>query len=68
MQKTIEIVAGQLNSKRDIYCSTCQNQNVEFYMPYSLSINKDGLIFIGDYNYIWMINHTDTPKRVLELR
>jgi hypothetical protein len=67
IQKTIDIAAGQLGSKRDIYCTTC-SQNVEFYTPYSLSINKDGLVFIGDYNYIWMLNNTDVPKRVLELR
>ena len=67
LQKIIEIAAGQLSSKRDIDCTTC-SQSVKFYIPYSLSINKDGLIFIADYNYVWMINNTETPRRILELR
>jgi hypothetical protein len=44
LQKTIEIAAGQLSLKRDIYCTTC-SQSVKFYKPYSLSINKDGKFY-----------------------
>ena len=75
VQKSIETVAGQLKTKRDIECdgSLCfQNQNekhgtLKLYSPYSLSINKDGLIFIADYNYIWMLNSTEEPRKILEL-
>jgi hypothetical protein len=68
IQKTTEIVAGQMKLKRDIDCSDCQAEFAKFYSPYSLSISKDGLIFIADYNYIWMLNNTEQPKRVLALR
>ncbi len=74
IQKQIEITAGELNLKRDIDCigSDCfENQKqhvIRFYSPYSLSINKDGIIFVADYNCIWMLNNTKSPRQVLKLR
>jgi teneurin len=72
LQKSIEIVAGQIKSVRDVECSQCQFMTdagaLKFYMPYSLSINKDGLIFIADHNFIWMLNNTESPRRIVELR
>ena len=72
IQKQIETSAGQFKSKRDLSCLQCgessQNEAIKFYSPYSLSINKDGLIFIGDFNFIWMLNGSEPAKRVLEMR
>jgi teneurin len=68
----IEISIGHLNIKRDLDCSNCDN-NFNFYSPYSLTINKDGTLFIADYNFIWMINSTQTngdderPQKILKL-
>lgn len=65
IQKQVEIVAGQLNARRDLNCVTCDD--LKFYSPYSLSINKDGVLFIADFNYIWMLNNTEPFRKVLEL-
>jgi hypothetical protein len=69
IQKNVEIVAGRLRLKRDIDIDcTVDCDQAKFYSPYSLSVNKDGLVFVGDFNYVWMLNSTQTPKVVLELR
>lgn len=68
IQKKIEIVAGQRNQKRPIECRGSQcTETVKFYSPNTLAINKDGLIFIGDHNYVWMLNNSGIPSRVLTL-
>lgn len=70
----MEIAAGELKLKRSLDCSdsNCHENKKEkfkrFYSPYSLSINKDGQIFIADYNCIWMFNNTEEPRKVLNLR
>jgi hypothetical protein len=75
IQKQVEIVAGQLRLKRGFDCvpNQCDNelnerQSIKFYSPSSLSINKDGIIFVADYNYVWMLNNTGMPQRALELK
>lgn len=69
IQKQIEVVAGQVNSKRDANCIACgQQESIKFYSPYSLSVNKDGIVFVADFNYVWMLNNTEVPKKILELR
>jgi hypothetical protein len=70
IQKTVEVVAGQLKAKRDLDCLDCDlasNESPKFYSPYSLSINRDGLIFVADYNFVWMLNSTEPAKRVLQM-
>ena len=68
IQKNVEIVAGRINSKRDLECSQCSlDSGLKFFSPYSISINKDGLIFISDYNYVWMLNNSEPARRILEL-
>ncbi len=67
IQKIAEIVAGELNAKRDLIDSSLEPNVPQFYKPYSISINKDGIIFIADYNIIWMLNGSEPAKRVLEL-
>ena len=70
IQKVMDIPAGQIKAKRDVQCSNCQlsSDPIKFYSPYSLSINKDGIIFVADYNFIWMLNNTEPPRRILELK
>lgn len=72
IQKTLEVAAGEIRLKRDIDCASCFEMNrqnpLRFYSPFSLSINKEGLIFIADYNYIWMLNNTEEPRPILKLK
>ncbi len=73
IQTQVEIVAGQLKKKRYIDCSVGEqcgrysNEAIKFYSPSSISINKDGLVFIVDHNYVWMLNNSGVSDRILEL-
>jgi len=73
VQTQVEIVAGQLKKKRDVDCSIGEqcdrysSEPIKFYSPSSISINKDGLVFIADHNYVWMLNNSGVPERILEL-
>ena len=69
----MEITAGEFQLKRSLDCTDTiclENQKKfrRFYSPYSLSINKDGIIFVADYNCVWMLNNTEEPKKVFNLR
>lgn len=75
MQKLVEIVAGKLKLKRDIDCTDCllvdessSSSDLKFYSPYAVTVNRDGYIFLADFNYIWLLNSTESPRPVLELR
>lgn len=69
IQKIVEIVAGKLKVKRDIDCVDCLlDGDIKFFSPYSVSVNKDGVIFVADFNYIWMLNGTEPGRTVLELK
>jgi len=69
----VEVVAGQLGKKRAVDCSVGEqcgrysNEAVKFYSLSSLSVNKDGIVFVADYNYVWMLNNSGAPERILEL-
>lgn len=42
---------------------------IKFYSPVSsLTINKDGLIFIADSKHVWMLNNSGLPEKVLDLK
>lgn len=77
MQKLVEIVAGKLKLKRDIDCTDCllvdesssaSSSDLKFYSPYAATVNRDGFIFLADFNYIWLLNSTEPARPVLELR
>lgn len=69
IQKNIEIAAGEMKKKRDIELDASDKTTTpRFYSPYSLSINKDGVVFVADYNCVWMLNGTEGPSQVLKLR
>ncbi len=74
IQTQIEIAAGQLNKKRNIDCNVGEqcdrysNEPIKFYSPSSMTISKDGLMFIVDHNYVWLLNNTGVPERILELK
>ena len=61
-------MAGVPNLKRDLDCSDCSLDSLKLYSSYSISINKDGLIFVADFNYIWLLKGSEPTRPVLELR
>ncbi len=36
--------------------------------PSSLSINRDGIVFVGDSKYVWMLNNSEPAKKLVELK
>lgn len=69
MQKYVEIVGGKLRVKRDIDCTDCLlDSELKFYAPYAVTVNRDGLIFVADFNYVWMLNGTEPARPILEIR
>lgn len=62
MEKNLQIVAGQYGLKRDLNCKFCK-ESLRFYSPSSISINKDGKIFIADFDSILAFDN----KKILYL-
>ena len=74
IQKQIEIVAGVAKQKRSQDCEAAEcdrhlfePEPIKFFSPTSVSVNKDGILFVADYNFVWMLNNSQ-PQRVLELK